>query len=171
MVKQGKFREDLYFRLCTVELKLPSLAERLEDLPMLQRHFLKHFAAEYKKPFSGFTRRAQAMLARYSWPGNVRELENVIGHACMMTDSDVIDVRDLPERIQIQKPMENKESEKILSLEQLAKLHAQRVLAQTGGNKVRAAEILGVSRTYLYDLLKKTEPDNDQPASNRNDDE
>ena len=171
MVKQGKFREDLYFRLCTVELKLPSLAERLEDLPMLQRHFLKHFAAEYKKPFSGFTRRAQAMLARYSWPGNVRELENVIGHACMMTDSDVIDVRDLPERIQIQKPMENKESEKILSLEQLAKLHAQRVLAQTGGNKVRAAEILGVSRTYLYDLLKKTEPDNDQPASNRNDEE
>jgi DNA-binding NtrC family response regulator len=171
MVKQGKFREDLYFRLCTVELKLPSLAERLEDLPMLQRHFLKHFAAEYKKPFSGFTRRAQAMLARYSWPGNVRELENVIGHACMMTDSDVIDVRDLPERIQIQKPMENKESEKILSLEQLARLHAQRVLAQTGGNKVRAAEILGVSRTYLYDLLKKAEPENDQPASNRNDDE
>src|SRR3984957_7034232 len=108
MVSQGKFREDLYFRLCMIELKVPSLAERREDLPMLQRHFLKIFAAQYKKPLAGLTRRAQTLLARYAWPGNVRELENVIGHACMMTESDVIDVRDLPERIQNQKPPERK---------------------------------------------------------------
>jgi DNA-binding NtrC family response regulator len=155
MVRQGKFREDLYFRLGMVELKLPSLSERLEDLPMLQRHFLKYFAGQYNKPLSGLTRRAQALLARYPWPGNVRELENVIGHACMMTESDVIDVRDLPDRIQNQKVSDIHLGEEDLSMDQLARIHAQRVLAHAGGNKVRAAEILGISRTHLYELLKK----------------
>jgi DNA-binding NtrC family response regulator len=162
MIRQGKFREDLYFRLCMIELKVPSLGERREDLPMLQRHFLKIFAAQYKKPLAGLTRRAQTLLARYSWPGNVRELENVIGLACMMTESDVIDVRDLPDRIQNLRPPENAENEVQLSLDQLARLHAQRVLAHVGGNKVRAAEILGISRTYLYELLKKNTPDQNQ---------
>src|SRR5579872_5804825 len=162
MVRQGKFREDLYFRLCMIELRVPALAERREDLPMLQRHFLKIFAAQYKKPLAGLTRRAQTLLARYSWPGNVRELENVIGLACMMTESDVIDVRDLPERIQNLRPAETTENEVELSLDQIARLHAQRVLAHVGGNKVRAAEILGISRTYLYELLKKGTPDQKQ---------
>jgi DNA-binding NtrC family response regulator len=159
MIRQGKFREDLYFRLCMIELKVPSLAQRREDLPMLQRHFLKMFAAQYKKPLAGLTRRAQTLLARYSWPGNVRELENVIG---VMTESDVIDVRDLPERLQNLRPEEVAENELELSLDQLARLHAQRVLAHVNGNKVRAAEILGISRTYLYELLKKNTPDQDQ---------
>jgi DNA-binding NtrC family response regulator len=162
MVSQGKFREDLYFRLCMIELKVPSLAERREDLPMLQRQFLKSFAAQYKKPLAGLTRRAQTLLARYSWPGNVRELENVIGHACIMTESDVIDLRDLPAQIQNLRPTENSQSEEQLSMEQIARLHAQRVLAHVGGNKVRAAEILGISRTYLYELLKKNAPDQGQ---------
>ena len=171
MVREGKFREDLYFRLCMIELKVPSLAERREDLPMLQLHFLKMFAAQYNKPLAGLTRRAQTLLARYSWPGNVRELESVIGLACMMTESDVIDVRDLPDRIQNLRPEENAESEVQLSLDQLARLHVQRVLAHVGGNKVRAAEILGISRTYLYELLKKTTPDQDQQDSDTSQDE
>jgi len=171
MVREGKFREDLYFRLCMIELKVPSLAERREDLPMLQRHFLKMFAAQYSKPLAGLTRRAQTLLARYSWPGNVRELESVIGLACMMTESDVIDVRDLPDRIQNLRPEENAESEVQLSLDQLARLHVQRVLAHVGGNKVRAAEILGISRTYLYELLKKTTPDQDQQDSDTSQEE
>ena len=160
MVRQGKFREDLYFRLCMIELKVPPLADRREDMPLLQRHFLKSFAAQYKKPLAGLTRRAQTVLSRYSWPGNVRELENVIGHACMMTESDVIDIRDLPDRIQNLRP-ESVESELELSMDQIARLHAQRVLAHVGGNKVRAAEIMGISRTYLYELLKKSTPDHD----------
>jgi DNA-binding NtrC family response regulator len=162
MVSQGKFREDLYFRLCMIELKVPSLAERREDLPILQRHFLKSFATQYKKPLAGLTRRAQTLLAKYPWPGNVRELENVIGHACMMTESDVIDVRDLPPRIQNLRSAENEESEAEKSLDQVVRLHARRVLAHVGGNKVRAAEILGISRTYLYELLKKGAPDQEQ---------
>jgi DNA-binding NtrC family response regulator len=167
MVRQGKFREDLYFRLCMVELKLPALAERLEDLPMLQRHFLRYFSGQYKKPFAGMTHRAQTLLARYSWPGNVRELENVIGHACMMTESNLIDVRDLPERIQNQKLVENKVGEELGSMEQMARLHAQRVLAHAGGNKVRAAEILGISRTHLYELLKKNDQEQEKAGSAR----
>ncbi len=162
MVSQGKFREDLYFRLCMIELRVPSLAERREDLPILQRHFLKTFAAQYKKPLAGLTRRAQTLLSRYSWPGNVRELENVIGNACIMTESDVIDVRDLPPRIQTLRPEENEQNEVELSLDQVARMHAQRVLAHVNGNKVRAAEILGISRTYLYELLKKSAPDQEE---------
>lgn len=169
MVRQGKFREDLYFRLCMVELKVPRLVERLEDLPMLQRYFLKHFAALYKKPLSGFTRRAQTLLARHSWPGNIRELENVIGHACMMTDSEVIDARDLPDQIRTQKIPDMPEATELLSMDQLARMHAQRVLAHVGGNKVRAAEILGVSRTHLYELLKKNRLDENLTDSENQD--
>jgi len=154
MAGQGKFREDLYFRLCAVELKLPSLAQRPEDLLLLERHFLKTFSAQYKKHVAGLTRRAQTLLARYPWPGNIRELQNVLEHACMMAESDVIDVRDLPERVQNHGPSGNADYEVLMSIEQLERRHAQRVLDHVGGNKVRAAEILGISRTHLYQLLK-----------------
>jgi len=156
MSRQGKFREDLYFRLSAVELKVPSLAERPEDLPLLERHFLKAFAAQYNKTVSGLTRRAQTVLARYPWPGNIRELQNVIEHACMMTESDVIDVRDLPERVQNQAAAADADYEVLMSIDQLERRHAQRVLDHVGGNKVRAAEVLGISRTHLYQLLKES---------------
>jgi len=162
MVSRGKFREDLYFRLCMVELRIPSLAERLEDLPLLERHFLRQFAAEYKKLFSGLTRRAQAALARYSWPGNIRELQNVIGHACMMTESEFIDIRDLPDSFHAQKAASSPDTDALLSIRQLERLHAQHVLDRVGGNKVKAAEILGISRTHLYQLLKKTTEEEQQ---------
>jgi DNA-binding NtrC family response regulator len=154
MSRQGKFREDLYFRLCAVELKVPSLADRPEDLPLLTRQFLKTFATQYNKAVAGLTRRAQTVLARYSWPGNIRELQNVLEHACMMAESDVIDVRDLPERVQNQGAGGNAEFEVMMSIDQLERRHAQRVLDHVGGNKVRAAEVLGISRTHLYQLLK-----------------
>jgi DNA-binding NtrC family response regulator len=156
MSRQGKFREDLYFRLSAVELKVPSLAQRPEDLPLLERHFLKAFAAQYNKAVSGLTRRAQTVLARYPWPGNIRELQNVIEHACMMTESDVIDVRDLPERVQNQAAAADADYEVLMSIDQLERRHAQRVLDHVGGNKVRAAEVLGISRTHLYQLLKES---------------
>jgi DNA-binding NtrC family response regulator len=154
LVKQGKFREDLYFRLSMVELRVPSLTERLEDLPLLQRHFLQHFSAEFKKPISGLTRRAQAALAQYSWPGNIRELQNVIGHACMMIESEFIDIRDLPDTVIAHTPDRKTDSDALLSIRELNRLHARHVLDRVGGNKVRAAEILGISRTHLYELLK-----------------
>src|SRR6266436_8763222 len=99
MVKDGRFRQDLYYRLGMVHINVPSLARREDDLPLLERYFVKRFAEQYGKPVRGITRRAQALLAKYSWPGNVRELENVLGSACMMTEAEAIDVGDLPEYI------------------------------------------------------------------------
>lgn len=154
LVKEGKFREDLYFRLSMVELRVPSLTQRFEDLPLLERHFLQRFAAEYKKPISGLTRRAQAALAQYSWAGNVRELENVIGHACMMTESEFVDLRDLPDTIIAPKTDRSTSSGGLLSIREMDRIHARHVLERVGGNKAKAAEILGISRTHLYELLK-----------------
>ncbi len=95
-VAERQFREDLYYRLSMVEIQVPSLAERKEDLPLLNRHFMDRFAREYGKPVRGMTPRARMVLERHAWPGNVRELENALGHACMMVEDQEIDVADLP---------------------------------------------------------------------------
>lgn len=153
MVNEGTFRADLYYRLAMVEIKLPGLIERREDLPLLERYFLEKYAAEYKKPLSGMTRRAQSRLANYSWPGNIRELENVIGNACMMVDGPVIDVGDLPEPIRGPARDLPAQDDMLISLEELQRRHTMRVLERVGGNKSHAAEILGISRATIYQLL------------------
>ncbi len=153
LVAKKAFRDDLYYRLSMVEIQLPRLAERKEDLPLLQRYFVEHFAAEYKKPVRGITRRAQAVLARYSWPGSVRELENVLGNACMMAQGTTIDVRDLPERLCNPVSPAIVEEEQLVPLDEIQRRHARRVVECVGGNKLQAAEILGISRATLYRLL------------------
>jgi len=156
MVNEGTFRADLYYRLAMVEIKLPGLVERREDLPLLERYFLQKFATEYNKPVTGLTRRAQARMANYSWPGNIRELENVIGNACMMVDGTIIDVDDLSEPIRSQISQIREipaQDDTLISLEELQKRHTIRVLERVGGNKSQAAEILGVSRATIYQML------------------
>lgn len=153
MVRAKEFRDDLYFRLSMIEIKLPALVDRKEDLPLLEQHFLEKFAAQYGKPLARLTRRAQAILARYAWPGNVRELENVFGHACMMVEGDSIDVKDLPERFRSATPRGAGADDDLVTLEEIEQRHALRILDRVGGNKVQAAEILGVSRATLYRLL------------------
>jgi len=138
-----------------VEIHLPRLITRQEDLPLLERHFIEAFAVRYKKSVRGITRRAQALLARYSWPGNVRELENILGYACMMTEREVVDLGDFPERLRMQATEHAGPDESLLSLEELDRRHARKVLDRVGGNRVRAAEILGISRATLYRLLPK----------------
>ena len=138
MVSQKQFRDDLYYRLSMVEIHLPRLLSRKEDLPLLERHFIEAFAAKYNKPVRGMTRRAQALLARYSWPGNVRELENILGYACMMVDREVIDIRDFPERLRTQAAEHAIPDESMLPLDELDRRHARKVLEQVGGNRVRA---------------------------------
>jgi DNA-binding NtrC family response regulator len=155
MVRQGQFREDLYYRLAVVEITLPTLANRREDLPLLERYFIEKFAAEYKRPIAGLARRAQTRLATYPWPGNIRELENVIGNACMMMDGTLIDIADLPERFRGPLTAEALMDDKFLSLEEVQRRHVIQVLEGVGGNKVRAAEILGISRATIYQLLSK----------------
>lgn len=155
MVKEKTFREDLYYRLAMVEVRLPLLEDRKEDIPLLERHFLQKFANEYDKHIRGLTRRAQSVLSRYHWPGNVRQLENVIGSACMLAHTPVVDVSDLPE--ELRSGIVNRPEAELVSLEAVEQRHVLRVLEQMGGNKNRAADALGISRTTLYSILEKIE--------------
>jgi DNA-binding NtrC family response regulator len=165
MVRDGQFREDLYYRLAVVEIPLPTLANRREDLPLLERYFIEKFSQEYRKPIAGLVRRAQARLASYPWPGNVRELENVIGNACMMVDGNLIDIDDLPEKVRSPAGEEGGRDETFLSLEEVQKRHIVRVLEGVGGNKARAAEVLGIGRATIYQLLAKMKIDETKKAS------
>jgi DNA-binding NtrC family response regulator len=153
MIAEQRFREDLFYRLSMVHITLPTLAERKEDLHLLQQHFLKRFAQLYSKPLRGMTRRAQALLSRYSWPGNIRELENVLGNACMMADGDSLDIGDFPEYIRSREPSASAQNGVVATLAEVEKAHVLRVLETAEGNKMRAAELLGISRAKLYRVL------------------
>ena len=155
MVSQGQFREDLFYRLSVVEISLPRLAERKEDLPLLQRHFLEKYSVRYKKEVNGITRRAQARLAAHPWPGNVRELENVISGTCIMCVGNIIDVQDLPEILRAPVEMGPLDRDELVTLDTLQQRYLMRVLAEVGGNKARAAEILGVGRNTVYQMLSR----------------
>jgi len=155
MVRDGEFREDLYYRLAVVEITLPPLTNRREDLPLLERYFVERFATEYKKPISGLSRRAQGLMATYPWPGNIRELENVVGNACMMVEGRFIDTNDLPERLRTPFTGDSVLDEDLLSLDEVQKRHIMRVLSRVGGNRRRAAEILGLGRATIYQLLSR----------------
>lgn len=157
MVKDSRFREDLFYRLSMVRIKLPALAQRREDLPLLERYFVERFAEQYKKPVRGISRRAQVLLAKHSWPGNVRELENVLGSACMMAEGETIDVGDLPEYLRERQILEAQEGERFPTLEEVERTHTLRALESVGRNKVRAAELLGISRAKLYRILGEHE--------------
>jgi DNA-binding NtrC family response regulator len=150
LVREQKFREDLYYRLSMIEIKLPRLIDRMEDLPLLQRHFLEKFKQQFRKDVRGLTRRAQQVLARHSWPGNVRELENVIGNACIMADSPAIDVDGLPEYLVTHTESNDDD---VLSMEEVQRRHVLKVVERLGGNKAKAADALGISRTTLYSIL------------------
>jgi DNA-binding NtrC family response regulator len=159
-IQEKRFREDLFYRLSMVEIQVPSLAQRKEDLPLLERHFITRFANQYGKEIRGLTHRAQIVLASHPWPGNVRELENVIGHACMMCMGDTLDVADLPPYLQ--SPGEQKFSAAaavsesgMTSLEDQEKFLVMRAMEEAGGNQSQAARILRIGRDALRYKLKK----------------
>jgi DNA-binding NtrC family response regulator len=155
MVKAGEFREDLYYRLAMIDIHLPPLIDRREDLPLLQTYFVDKFATQFKKPLASITRRAQSRMAIYSWPGNIRELENVIGMACITAEGTVIGVDDLPEPVRNQSGGITVQDETLISLNELQKRHTMRVLQRVGGNKSQAAAILGISRSTMYQFLAR----------------
>ena len=162
MAKQ-RFREDLYYRLSMVVIQTPRLADRKDDLPLLEKHFVARFAAQYGKQIRGLTPRAEVLLAQHSWPGNVRELENVIGHAAMMVSGDMIDVPDLHEYLQTsgQKDRSLSQSGALSAALELDSFAAQerllvvRALESAGGNQTQAARILRISRDRLRYKVKK----------------
>jgi len=165
MVAEGKFREDLFYRLSVVEISVPRLAQRKEDLPLLQRHFLEKYATRYKREITGITRRAQTRLAVHHWPGNVRELENVISGSCIMCISSLIDLQDLPEILRVSAPAVEFEDEELMTLDRMQQRYLLRVLNLVGGNKAKAAEILGVGRNTVYQMLSRISESTDAFAT------
>jgi two-component system response regulator PilR (NtrC family)/two-component system response regulator HydG len=155
-VLAGRFREDLYYRLSSIQIRIPPLTERLEDIPLLVQFLLKKYNEAYGKTISGLTRRAQAVLLQHAWPGNVREMENVISSACITSGGDFIDLSDLPEGLQHRGPRTVQGDEwRPLSLEGIRKVHIHRILEMCQGNRLRAAQVLGIGRTSLYRYLKE----------------
>ena len=157
-VLAGRFREDLFYRLSTIEIHVPGLTERSEDIPILIQHFLKKYTQAYGKTFQGLSRRAQIVLLQHDWPGNVRELENVISSAAITANADFIDVGDLPEHLQKPQrpPAALGENWRPIPLDEVRSVHIQRVLEMCNGNRVRAAQVLGIGRTSLYRFLKRS---------------
>jgi DNA-binding NtrC family response regulator len=158
-VLAGRFREDLFYRLSTIQIRVPSLSERLDDIPLLIQYFLKKYNEAYSKQIQGLTRRTQAVLLQHAWPGNVRELENVISCACLTSVNEFIDVDDLPENLQKPAGQDGhaQDSWRPLPLEEIRRQHIRRVLDACEGNRVRAAQMLGIGRTSLYRFLKRSE--------------
>lgn len=161
-VKEGKFRDDLFYRLNVVRITLPSLKEREEDIPMLAHHFLQKCAAGTTTAVRGFHPDTMECLKRYRWPGNVRELENAIERAVSLSHGPLLTPDDLPSSIrQAPSPAEQKSDmtdtgESVyLTLEEVEKRHLMRVLKETKGNKVKAAKILGIDRRTLYRMAER----------------
>ncbi len=166
-VLAGRFREDLFYRLSTIQIRVPNLAERPDDIPLLIQYFLKKYNEAYSKQIKGLTRRAQTLLYQHAWPGNVRELENVISCACLTSVSDFIDVDDLPETLQRPGARAGNASDawRPLPLEEVRRQHIRRVLEACEGNRVRAAQMLGIGRTSLYRFLKRNEKKSSSSAA------
>ena len=155
-VREGRFREDLFYRLNVVSIHLPSLRERPEDIPLLADHFLRKFAAQNNKPACRISPEAMDILIRYRWPGNVRELENVIERTATLSSTNLISPEDLPRRLQLEPAQIDLGSlPSRITLSELEKLYIQKVLEETGGNKKKAADILGIDRRTLYRMATR----------------
>ena len=152
-VKKGSFREDLFYRLNVIPIHLPPLRDRSNDIPLLARHFLAHFASEQNKSVQRFSSEAMRQLLDYDWPGNVRELENSIEHATVIAKDRYIEVSDLPIAVKHTETKANTGPNRTI-LENERKL-LKEVLAECGWNKKETAIRLGISRSTLYDKLKK----------------
>ena len=161
VVQAGRFRQDLYYRINVVMLQLPRLHERISDIPLLARHFLKHYCGQLHKDVLGFTEPCMEMLQRYTWPGNVRELENVVERAVVLSRRRHIDVDDLPESLLDQaqsapaddgvyRPLSLK-----VALEDPEKRIIEHALRANHWNRQLTASILEINRTTLYKKMKR----------------
>jgi len=162
MVKEGKFRDDLFYRLDVVPIHLPPLRERREDIPLLTNVFFHEFAKQNQKKVAGLSADAQAALQRYDWPGNIRELRAAIEHAVALCRGERISLRDLPERVQGKPDLISRatsggaasSSGSDLNLENMEKAFIEQALRQTERNVTEAARLLGISRRTLHRKIK-----------------
>ncbi|HEX8948798.1 MAG TPA: sigma-54 dependent transcriptional regulator [Dissulfurispiraceae bacterium] len=154
LISEGKFREDLYYRLNIMEIFIPPLRDRRDDIEPLSAYFLKKHLPKYRKKIDGFTKAAKNVLMHYSFPGNVRELENLIERAIILEKGVLIAPESLPQSITMFQ-IETIEPGKIKTIEELNREYAEKVIEMVGGNRTKAAELLGISRTSLWRVLKE----------------
>lgn len=151
MVEQGRFREDLFYRLNVVQLHLPPLRERREDIPLLAAHFLNRYASRYRKQMEGIDPAALQVMLQYPWPGNVRELDHTIERAVLMARSNRIEASDLG----LNQPRASSQALEDMSLESVESILIRKALTRANGNVSQAAEALGLSRGALYRRMEK----------------
>jgi len=151
VIRQGKFREDLYYRLNVINITVPPLRDRKEDIPELAVYFLQKYGQRLSKQLQGFTQEAFASLGSYPWPGNVRELENVIERAAILSDAELVGIKDLS----VPPVSALQEKEAGSSLEDMERDYNLRVLREYHGNQSKASQVLGIDRKTLYLKLKK----------------
>ncbi|MGH7434262.1 MAG: sigma-54 interaction domain-containing protein, partial [Polyangiaceae bacterium] len=156
MIGRGLLREDLYYRLSTIVVRIPPLRERRDDILPLANHFLERFRGELGRPKATFSASALAALPEYDWPGNVRELRNVVERAMIICDTGEIGRSELGLPQQTKKPEgAPTNGAETLTLEEVERRHVVQVLERAGGSKTRAATLLGVSRSTLWEKLKR----------------
>lgn len=158
-VKNGAFREDLFYRLNVIPVHLPPLRERKNDIPLLALHFLRRFSAEQGKDLKEFSSAAMRLLLEYAWPGNVRELENSIEHAVVLAKGQQVEAWDLPSALQTQSP------QPAVSLADRELQHLLEILEECGWNKKLAAKRLGISRSKVYAILKRHNISGNRPTT------
>ena len=163
LVAEGRFRDDLYYRLCVITIPIPPLRDRREDVPLLAEHFVRVYASENNKPISGIDPEAMRALLDYEWPGNVRELENAIERAVVLCSGGAITLELLPESVlspdQSELPVrlpENGSTYKDL-VEEYERRLVRTALRRTGGVQKRAAELLRMKPTTLHEIIKRLE--------------
>ncbi|WP_205500652.1 sigma-54-dependent transcriptional regulator [Rufibacter psychrotolerans] len=154
MVQQGRFRQDLLYRINTIELNLPPLRERLEDLPLLVDHFLKRYAQKYKQPAKSVSAAALERLRRYDWPGNIRELEHVLERASIISENQVLQPQDFF-FLQTQQPLSAEPMSQSINLDEVERATVAKAMGKHDGNISKAAKELGLSRASLYRRLEK----------------
>jgi DNA-binding NtrC family response regulator len=150
-VAAGRFREDLLFRLNTIEIHVPPLRERREDIPRLARHFLEVHARRYRRPLAGFDADAERALLEHRWPGNVRELDHAVERGVLMARGERVQAADLG----LRRPASPSSRLEDMSLEDVERVLIEKALARHGGNVSRAAAALGLSRSALYRRLQR----------------
>lgn len=154
LIKAGDFREDLYYRLNVVNIPLPPLRARSDDIPLLVRYFVEKYGNAFGKAVKGVCPEVMEILANYPFPGNVRELENIIERAVALTDEPKLTIRDLPPDLR-ELSISNLDTQDCLTLEEKEKQYIKEILIKTNYNKSRAAEILGLPRTTLWRKMRR----------------
>ena len=154
--KEGRFREELLYRINVINIALPALRERRDDIPLLANHFLRKYEKQLGRSSMRFSKGAMRVMVGYAWPGNVRELENSVERAAILAETDVIHAHDLPEKLNDKSAAPPASSDGAgMTLEELEREHIRRVLVRVQGDKVRAAEALGIHLSTLYRKVQR----------------